>query len=766
MTYAPDSVTPVRPAASAPRGQPTSPSPTEPSSTGPAPTGPSPTGLLRRLGVGQKVLLSSLVLGLPLLGTGLLLTQGARQDQQRAVRAAEMTEYYTRLQKMQSELAALRASGATTLSASRLEALEQAARGLDTDEHFGDESRTLAEAVQTQVRALSAALKSGSLTRNQLSRRTTELLDGDLAELFHKPARDGGLLTTSSYEAHSLATLTSDVLPGRYAALQGNAHNLSQLFSRVQATQGGVLSSAQREEAEQYLTQGRSALEELGHDVEERLADLPEAQAELAPLLERALSQTQALFTTYAQQLERPRLTDVASLRGAEETALRPQYGAFQAMTEHMAEHFGESQRAATRRLNLLLGGLAALLVLVALVNRSLRRSILHPLRQLTSASEQLARGNLAVHLPVNSNDEFGTLATSFNAAASELRANAARVEQERHEAQQLQNNIGQFLDVTMDIAEGDLTKRGKVTEDVLGNVVDSINLMTEELAATLRQVQDASASVSGGSRQMLGTTEAIQQGAQLTASEAQRVAEQVRLITATIREMAHNAQTSAQTAREALLASQQGQEALQETLGGMQNIRREVQQVSRRIKTLGDRSLEIQEIVDTISQIARRTNLLALNASVEAAGAGDVGGRFGAVADEIRQLAATSAQATTRIAGLIRSVQAEVQDVIVGAEEGTREVEQGYRIAGSAGQRLQDIGQLTERSAQLAEQIAASTQAQVSSVEQVNAAVQQIAEVAQRSESAVEQGRSAAQRLEDLAQQLNASLARFRLPG
>ena len=391
---------------------------------------------------------------------------------------------------------------------------------------------------------------------------------------------------------------------------------------------------------------------------------------------------------------------------------------------------------------------------------------IVRQLRQLTDNAQALTAGNLNVHLPVTTSDELGVLTHSFNAAASELRANAARMEQERHEAQQLQNNIGQFLDVTMDIAEGDLTKRGKVTEDVLGNVVDSINLMTEELAATLRQVQDASASVSGGSRQMLGTTEAIQQGAQLTASEAQRVAEQVRLITATIREMAHNAQTSAQTAREALLASQQGQEALQETLGGMQNIRREVQQVSRRIKTLGDRSLEIQEIVDTISQIARRTNLLALNASVEAAGAGDVGGRFGAVADEIRQLAATSAQATTRIAGLIRSVQAEVQDVIVGAEEGTREVEQGYRIAGSAGQRLQDIGQLTERSAQLAEQIAASTQAQVSSVEQVNAAVQQIAEVAQRSESAVEQGRSAAQRLEDLAQQLNASLARFRLPG
>ena len=750
MTYAPDPAAPARPVAPARRDPPSFPR----------------AGLLRRLNVGQKLLLSSLALGLPLLGTGLVLANGARQDQQRAVHAAEMTEYYGQLQQMQSELTALRTAGTTVLSAARLGALEQAARGLATDEHFSAESRQLAANVEKQVRALSAQLRNGALGSEQLVRRTNAILEGDLARLFRSPARDGGLLTTSSYEAHSLATLASDVLPGSYPLINANASSLAQMFSQVRATRGGVLSSDQREEAERYVTHGLSQTRQLERGVQALLSSLPEAQAELGPALDRALTQTRQLFEMYERQLLQPRLTATATaLRTADETVLGPQYTAFQSVTEHMAEHFGEARQAATRRLGLLLGGLAALLVLALLINRAVLRSILRPLGQLTSASEQLARGNLAVNLPVTSTDEFGTLATSFNGAAAQLRANAERVEQERIEAQRLQDNIGQFLDVTMDIAEGDLTRRGRVTEDVLGNVVDSINLMTEELAGTLQQVQAASASVSGGSKQMLGTTAAIQQGAQLTAGEAQRVAEQVEQITATIRQMARDAQTSAQTAREALLASQQGQEALQETLGGMQNIRREVQQVSRRIKTLGDRSLEIQEIVDTISGIARRTNLLALNASVEAAGAGDAGGRFGAVADEIRLLAATSAQATTRIAGLIKSVQAEVQDVIVGAEEGTREVEQGYRIAGSAGQRLQDIGQLTERSAQLAERVAASTQEQVRSVEQVNAAVQQIAEVAQRSETAVQQGQDAAQQLEDLARQLDASLARFRLP-
>ncbi|WP_339097441.1 methyl-accepting chemotaxis protein [Deinococcus sp. VB142] len=387
-----------------------------------------------------------------------------------------------------------------------------------------------------------------------------------------------------------------------------------------------------------------------------------------------------------------------------------------------------------------------------------LARHLIRQLRLLNSGAQAMTAEQFDLHVPVTTSDELGTLTKSFNAAAAQLRVNAERTQRDRLEAQQLQHNIGEFLDVTMDIAEGDLTRRGQVTADVLGNVVDSINLMTDELAQILQQVQRSSNSVGSGSQQMLGSTRQIEDASRQTSSEAQRVAQQIEQLTDTIRQMAEDAQRSAETARLTLLASQQGQQAVEETLGGMQNIRREVQQVSKRIKSLGDRSLEIQEVVDTISQIARRTNLLALNASVEAAGAGEAGGRFSAVAEEIRQLAVTSAQATTRVATLIRNVQVEVQDVALGAEEGTREVEQGYRIASTAGERLQEIGQLTEQSARFAETVAASTRQQASGVEQVGAAVQQIAGVA-------EQAQTAAQQLEALAQQLDQSLARFRLP-
>ncbi|MFC6619028.1 methyl-accepting chemotaxis protein [Deinococcus radiophilus] len=423
-----------------------------------------------------------------------------------------------------------------------------------------------------------------------------------------------------------------------------------------------------------------------------------------------------------------------------------------------------EAQQSRTQAL------LTALLTALGLATAAgllhfISRSITNPLTQLTGAARNLSQGNLGARVPVTTQDELGTLSQTFNLAATQLEANERRAEQERLEQERLQNNIGQFLDVTMDIAEGDLTKRGVVTEDVLGNVVDSINLMTEELGYVLGDIQKASGSVTSGSQAVLATTSQIQEGTAMTAAEAQRVTQQVQELSASIRQMAEQAQASADAARQALLASQQGQEAVTGTLDGMQNIRREVQGVAKSIKGLGDRSLEIQEIVDTISSIARQTNLLALNATIEAAGAGEAGGRFSIVADEVRKLADNSAAATGRIATLIQNIQSEIQDVVVNVEESTREVEQGYRVAGTAGERLRQIGDLTQQSAQLAENISSATQQQVQGIEQMGSAVQQIAQIAQQSEQSVQQGRAAADQLQRLADQLNASLSRFRLP-
>ncbi len=726
-------------------------------------------GFLGRLSIPNKFLLSAALVGLPLVTTSVILGKQYNHDYRRAQQQATVASNYDALGNLQLQLRAIRGSEPADIKPADMSAIVQTVKQLQTAISATQTGRaeSLMSDLSQKAKAIEQHVAARDVSAPQLTVLINSVLGGELARLFDVLASDGQLSSVSIPSGPSLVKLSSQVMPTDLPEIGRVFTNVLPLIDQITSRQGGKVTEVQRVQIQANVARARELIEDMKTSSQRALTAYPELRAPLADKYDEAIRQTTHVFDVIDQQILKPgavtmsfkQLLDVAN------PTLPAQYAAFSATNETLRRVFEQQRDDARRKLTNLLIALALLTVALLWLLRSIISTITRPLNHLTSAAQRLASGQFTVQVPVTTQDELGQLSHAFNAAANQLRANAERSEQERVEAQRLQNNIGEFLDVTMDIAEGDLTKRGKVTEDVLGNVVDSINLMTEELAHTLRGVQSASASVTDGSKSMLSTTGDIQEGAMMTTAEAQRVAQQVQSITDQIRQMAQNAQTSAETARQALLASQQGQEAVTGTLEGMQNIRREVQGVAKRIKTLGDRSLEIQEIVDTISQIARQTNLLALNASIEAAGAGEAGGRFSIVADEVRKLADTSSQATGRIAGLIKNVQAEIQDVIVSVEEGTREVEQGYRVAGSAGERLREIGSLTQQSAELAETIAESTQHQVSGIEEVGGAVQQIASIAQRSQASVEQGREAAERLERLAQELNASLSRFRLP-
>lgn len=410
-----------------------------------------------------------------------------------------------------------------------------------------------------------------------------------------------------------------------------------------------------------------------------------------------------------------------------------------------------------------LLAVAAGLLLAFALI-AFITRQITHPLRELGMVSERVAQGDLSQLAQVDSRDEIGNLAKSFNNSILQLREANARQEAEIARGKQLQDNIGEFLNVAMDIAQGDFTKRGQVSEDALGNVVDAINYMTEELGYVLKDVQNATESVNQGATDMFGTTDEIAQRAQQQASEAQKAREEVQVITSSIRQMANTAGSSAQAAERTLLASQQGREAVTATLSEMQNIRREVQGVAKRVKGLSERSLEISEIVETISKIAKQTNLLALNAALEASAAGDAGARFATVASEVRALAENTTSSVQRVATLVKSVQDEVQEVLSGVETGNRQVEDGYRVAQQAGQRLEEIAVIAGQTAQFAQEISNVTRDQVDRALQVGQVVEQMAEISEESQATVSQGREAAERLQALASQLSSSIARFRI--
>ncbi|HEY3065139.1 MAG TPA: methyl-accepting chemotaxis protein [Methylomirabilota bacterium] len=417
------------------------------------------------------------------------------------------------------------------------------------------------------------------------------------------------------------------------------------------------------------------------------------------------------------------------------------------------------------RNLLMVFGGVAAVAML-ACVGFAWWR-ITQPVSQIVSAAERVGRGDLSVTVPVKSGDEIGRLAATFNDTVVRLRSQVqteAERDEERHHREQLQRNVQRFLDTAMEISQGDLTRRGEVTPDVLGNVVDAINVMVEEIGSVIADVRVAALRVAGMSNEMIAATQQMATGAQGQSREAMTVSSAMEEMTLSVRQVAENAEGSAVAARRGLEAAQKGESAVHDSLAKMQRIRAEVQSLAKKIKSLGDRSLEISEIVNTIEDIASQTNLLALNAAIEAAGAGEAGLRFAVVADEVRKLAERSARATRDIASLIKNVQAETQEAIVLMEQGTNEVESGYKVTIRAEESLKEIIDVSHKSAELAQDISLATQQQVRGAEGVATAVQSIASVAVQTEQGILQTRKTVEDLVKLAEELTTNVSRFKL--
>src|SRR5260370_1217215 len=305
-------------------------------------------------------------------------------------------------------------------------------------------------------------------------------------------------------------------------------------------------------------------------------------------------------------------------------------------------------------------------------------RALLGPGQALAEFSERLAAGDPRARAEVQSNDELSYNAENLNRAVAKV--SKATSNQDANDA--LQRSITELLSVINQVARGDLAQRGKVTNDALGNVTDSINYMLDNFTKVLERVRKAAMEVTACSNNILVAADEMQAGATQQDQEITNTSSAVEELTVSMKQVSNNAEA----ARRALDAAEQGNRAVRDTLEGMQRIRASVQATSKKIKSLGDRSLEISEIINVINDITEQTNLLALNAAIEAARAGEAGRGFAVVADEVRKLAEHSRSATKDIAALIKAIQAETNEAVGVMEEGTKEVEGRATLAGQAG--------------------------------------------------------------------------------
>lgn len=389
----------------------------------------------------------------------------------------------------------------------------------------------------------------------------------------------------------------------------------------------------------------------------------------------------------------------------------------------------------------------------------TLGRRVLDPVQKLAEFSERFAAGDSRARAEVATNDELGYIAENLNRAVGKV--SKAAVNQEASEF--LQRSITELLAVINQVARGDLTLRGKVTNDALGNVVDSINYMLDNYSKVLDRVRKAALEVNASANNILVSADEMQAGATQQDQEITNTSSAVEELTVSMKQVSNNAEASAEAARRALDAAEQGNRAVRDTLEGMQRIRASVQATAKKIKSLGDRSLEISEIINVINDITEQTNLLALNAAIEAARAGDAGRGFAVVADEVRKLAEHSRSATKDIAALIKAIQAETNEAVVVMEEGTKEVEGGAGLADQAGKALEAISSVVRQSAELVQEISLASKQQVRGTEGVAHAMQIISGITRQTSQGVRQTVGTVSQLVKLSDQLNEALAQFR---
>jgi len=348
--------------------------------------------------------------------------------------------------------------------------------------------------------------------------------------------------------------------------------------------------------------------------------------------------------------------------------------------------------------------------------------------------------------------------------------AEGQRLEAERQEQEAKRVNdanqaaILRLMNELQTVAEGDLTQQATVTEDITGAIADSVNYTVEELRSLVSQVQGTVGRVTETTQQVEATSTELLAASTEQLREIRDTGESVLQMAGRINDVSGKAQETAQVARQSLDAAESGLRAVQNTIGGMNLIRDQIQETSKRIKRLGESSQEIGEITELISDITEQTNVLALNAAIQAASAGDAGRGFSVVAEEVQRLAERSGDATRQIAAIVRTIQTDTQDAVGAMERSTQGVVEGARLSDAAGVALGDIDRVTRELADLISRISVEARREAQEANVVAANIQHIFAVTEQTSEGTRSTSQMVRELSRTAEELKASVARFKI--
>ena len=338
-----------------------------------------------------------------------------------------------------------------------------------------------------------------------------------------------------------------------------------------------------------------------------------------------------------------------------------------------------------------------------------------------------------------------------------------SKVQAEQNERNQ--QAILRLLDELGSLADGDLTVEATVTEDITGAIADSINYAIEKLRELVATINETAIMVDSAAKQTESTAGHMARAAETQSIEIKAATESIVSMAGSIEEVSGNAERSSDVARHSVDVAHKGGEAVRRTIDGMNAIRETIQETSKRIKRLGESSQEIGNIIELINDIAEQTNILALNASIQASMAGEAGRGFAVVADEVQRLAERSTNATKQIEVLVRTIQSDTNEAVVSMERSTTDVVGGALLAENAGAALDEIEQVSNQIANLVQNISSSARQQAGSAADVTRRTTKLKEISEQTGKATTATAASISKLSELASQLRQTVAGFTLP-